>query len=95
MYLVFLRFSSNKAMASEFMTSHKEWIARGIDEGVFLVVGSLQPALGGAVIAHGIPRAQLEARVAEDPFVVNDVVKPQVFELSPAKTDPRLAFLLP
>lgn len=95
MYIVFLRFSNNKARAGELMASHNAWIARGIDEGVFLIIGSLQPALGGAVVAHGIGRAELEARIAEDPFVANDVVKAEVFELSPAKTDPRLAFLLP
>ena len=95
MYIVFLRFSNNKAKAGEFMASHNAWIARGVDEGVFLVVGSLQPSLGGAVVAHGLGRAELEARLAEDPFVASDVVKAEVFELSPAKTDPRLTFLLP
>lgn len=94
MFIVFLRFSTNKTKASEFMPGHNAWIARGIEDGVLLVVGSLQPALGGAVLAHGLRRADLESRVAEDPFVANDVVKAEVFELSPATTDPRLAFLL-
>jgi uncharacterized protein YciI len=94
MFVVFLRFSTNRARASEFMLGHNAWIARGIDDGVFLVVGSLQPGLGGAVLAHGIRRGDLEARVAEDPFVANDVVKAEILELSVAKTEPRLAFLV-
>lgn len=94
LFIVFLRFSSNRSQAKEFMAGHKAWIARGVDEGVFLVVGSLEPALGGAVIAHGLGRAELEARVAEDPFVANDVVTAEVFELSPAKTNAKLAFLV-
>ena len=95
MFIVFLRFSNNKPKAGEFMVGHNAWIARGLDEGTFILVGSLQPALGGVVIAHGIGRADLDARLAEDPFVANDIVRAEVFELSPAKADERLAFLLP
>jgi uncharacterized protein YciI len=94
LYIVVLRLSTHRARAGELMASHEAWIARGLDEGVFLVVGSLRPALGGAVIAHGLGRAELEARIADDPFVANDVVKAEVLEVSPARTDPRLTFLL-
>jgi uncharacterized protein YciI len=95
MYIVFLSFSSNRSKASEFMTGHNAWIKRGLDDGVFMVVGSLQPQQGGAVVAHDTTRAELDARILEDPFVVHDVVKPEVHEVSPSKVDPRLAFLLP
>ncbi len=94
MYIVFLRFSSNKSKAGELMPAHNEWIKRGLDEGVFLVIGSLGAELGGAVVAHNATRAELEARILEDPFVVHDVVRPEVLEVSPSKTDPRLAFLM-
>jgi uncharacterized protein YciI len=94
MYVVFLRFSNNKSKAGELMAAHNAWIKRGLDEGVFLLVGSLQPQLGGAVVAHGTTRTELEARILEDPFVMHDVVKPEVLEVSPSKADPRLAFLL-
>lgn len=94
MYVVLLRFSNNKSKAGEFMSAHNAWIKRGLDEGVFLIVGSLQPQLGGAVVAHNTTRAELEARILEDPFVAHDVVKPEVLEVSPSKADSRLAFLL-
>lgn len=94
MYVVLLRFSANKSKAGEFMSAHNAWIKRGLDEGVFLIVGSLQPQLGGAVVAHNTTRAELEARILEDPFVAHDVVKPEVLEVSPSKADSRLAFLL-
>jgi uncharacterized protein YciI len=94
MYIVFLRFSNNKSRATEFMPAHDAWLKRGLDEGVFLIAGGLQPRLGGAVVAHNTTRAELEARLLEDPFVAHDVVEPEVFEVSPSKADPRLAFLL-
>lgn len=94
MYVVLLRFSDNKSQAGQFMDEHNAWIKKGLDDGVFLVVGSLQPNLGGAVVVHNMAKADLDALVAEDPFVANDVVKAEVLEISPAKTDVRLNFLL-
>lgn len=94
MFIVLLRFSTNKAAARELIAAHDEWIKRGLDDGVFMVVGSLQPNLGGGIVAHGLTRSELDARVGADPFVANDVVSAEVFELSPSKTDARLAFLL-
>lgn len=76
------------------MAAHSDWIASGMKDGVFLVVGSLQPNLGGAVIMHGLTREDAEARLAEDPFVAHGVVQAELLEISPAKVDDRLSFLL-
>lgn len=94
MFVVFLRFSDNKAEAPQLMAGHNAWLQRGFDDGVFLTAGSLQPQAGGAVFAHGVTRAELEARLAEDPFVAEDVVRTEVFEVAPARTDDRLSFLM-
>jgi len=75
------------------MAGHNQWLASGLADGVFLLFGSLQPRLGGAVIAHNTTREQLEERLSADPFVAHDVVTVELFEISPAKSDPRLAFL--
>lgn len=94
MFLVLLRFSGAKSRAGELMAAHKEWIERGFDEGVFVLVGSLRPELGGVVVAHGTTRAELESRVLSDPFVVHDVVEAELLEVSASRADPRLSFLL-
>ncbi len=95
MFVVFLRFSQNRSKAKDLMAAHNDWIQHGFDEGVFLLVGSLQPQLGGTVLAHATTREELEARVASDPFVEHDVVKAEIFEVSPSKMDARLSFLSP
>ena len=95
MYFVFLEFSKNSNRAGEFMADHNAWIERGLKAGIFLIVGSLQPRLGGALVAYDTSRVELDARILEDPFVMHDVVKPKVLEVLPTKVDPRLAFLLP
>ncbi|GHD59926.1 hypothetical protein GCM10017083_45240 [Thalassobaculum fulvum] len=94
MFIVMLRFAENRAEAGRHMDGHKAWIARGFADGVFLVVGSLVPGLGGAVVAHATTRADLQARVAADPFVAENVVTAEILEIEPARADERLAFLL-
>lgn len=94
MFVILLRFSANKSQASAFMAEHNQWIQSGFEDGVFLLVGSLQPGLGGSVIAHGLSREALERRVNEDPFVVEGVVTAEILEVEPKKVDERLNFLL-
>jgi uncharacterized protein YciI len=93
MFVVLLRFSTNKAEAGRFMDMHKDWIKRGFDDAVFLMVGSLQPNSGGAILAHNTSRGDLEARVRGDPFVEHHVVSAEILEIAPARTDGRLRFL--
>jgi len=94
MFIVFLRFSTNKSQAGQFMAGHREWIQRGFDDGVFLVVGSLQPNLGGGIVAHKTSLPELQSRVNADPFVVENVVSAEILEITPSKAAEQLQFLL-
>lgn len=93
MFIVLLKFSDNKGQAGHHMDAHNAWIRRGFEDGVFLLTGSLPPKLGGGILAHGISRSDLQARVNEDPFVAHDVVSAEIVELAPSRSDDRLAFL--
>lgn len=94
MFIVLLKFSDNKGQAGELMESHNKWIKRGFDDNVFLLVGSLQPGLGGGIVAHNTSLKDLQARVIDDPFVAQNVVTSEILEIAPAKTDERLHFLV-
>ena len=61
---------------------------------VCLVVGSLQPNLGGGIIVHNLSLSELQARVKADPFVAENIVSAEILEITPSLTDKRLAFLL-
>lgn len=93
MFIVFLRFSANREQSSTFLEGHKAWLKRGFDEGIFLLAGTLQPMTGGCILAAGTSPEALRARVAEDPFVAEDVVIPEIVEMAPSMADDRLAFL--
>jgi uncharacterized protein YciI len=94
MFIVLLKFSGNKGLASQLMEGHKEWIKRGFDDGVFVLVGTLQPNLGGGIVAHNTSLPELQSRVNNDPFVAKNVVSAEIHEIAPAKSDERLKFLL-
>ena len=94
MFVVLLKFSDNKSQAGQFMEGHNEWIKHGMDDGVFLLVGSLQPNLGGGIVAHNTSLSDLQSRVNGDPFVAENVVSAEILEITPAKADDRLKFLL-
>ena len=94
MFVILLRFSSNKSRAGEFMQGHNTWIKRGFDEGVFLLAGTIEPKSGGAIVAHGTTLTALRVRVQQDPFVAEDIVSAEILEITPARVEPRLDFLI-
>jgi len=94
MFVVLLRFSGNKSAAGQHMSGHEEWITRGFADEVFLLAGSIQPGLGGAVLAHNTSLEDLESRVNADPFVAENIVSAQIIEIAPGTADDRLKFLL-
>lgn len=94
MFVVLLRFSDNKSQAGVYMGGHNQWIKQGFEDGIFLLVGSLQPNLGGSVIAHNTSLPELQERVDNDPFVAENVVSAEILEIDPKKADDRLNFLI-
>ncbi len=95
MFLITLTFSNNKSNAKTYMPAHNAWIQKGMTDGLFLLVGSLVPQQGGAIIAQGSSLEEIEAFVSLDPFVQEGVVEASILHIAPNKADPRLSFLLP
>ena len=94
MFIVLLTFADNRAQAGELMDGHNAWIARGFEDSVFLLVGSLDPGRGGAIVAANTSREALEQRLNDDPFVAENVVNAEILQISPARAESRLEFLL-
>lgn len=94
MFVILLRFSSNKGQAEKFMEGHMKWLKQGFEDGVFLLAGSIKPGLGGAIMAHNESLQEIKERVSADPFVSEKVVTAEILEIDPAKAEERLAFLL-
>ena len=94
MFIILLKFAANRERAGEFMDGHNAWLKQGFEDGAFLLAGSLQPGLGGAVIALDASREAIQARVVVDPFVENGVVEAEILEIAPGMAEERLQFLV-
>lgn len=94
MFVVLLRFAENRKSAGLFLEAHKAWLRQGFEDGVFVLSGSLQPAMGGALLAHNTTHDDLQARIDDDPFVAERVVSAEILEIDVSRADERLEFLL-
>lgn len=94
MFIVLLKFSRQRARASEWMKAHQAWLQQGFDEGVFLASGSLAERQGGCILAQGTDLPTLQRRLAADPFVAHEVVQAEVIEADISNAHPALANLL-
>jgi len=94
MFVVLLKFADNEGKAGQFLEKHKAWLQRGFDDGIFLLAGSLQRSLGGAIVAHNSSMPDLQERVDADPFVAEGIVSAEILEISPSRVDDRLKSIL-
>jgi MFS family permease len=93
MYIVLLRLADGTKVA-EHLEGHRQWLQQGFDDGIFFLTGGIREAGGGAILAAGLTLDELNARLAEDPFVIHGVVvAPDVLDLEVTINDPRLAVL--
>ena len=76
------------------MDGNNKWVKPGLEDDVFLLVGCLQPNMGGGMLAHNTTFSELKSRVNDDPFVAKNVVSAKILEITPAQADERLKFLL-
>lgn len=93
MFIIFLKLSANRAAAADHMEGHNNWLKQGFADEVFILAGSLQQQSGGGILAHNTSLTELQTRIDQDPFVQHDIVTPEIIEITPALSDPRLDFL--
>lgn len=93
MYVIVLKLTERKDRAGEFMEAHRDWIRRGFDDGLLLLVGTIRPGLGGLLLAQCPSRSELEERVAADPFVAQGIAVAEILDVGPSRVDERLALL--
>ncbi|MBW8486452.1 YciI family protein [Actinomadura sp. PM05-2] len=77
------------------MPGHVAYLERHHATGVFLISGqTVPPSQGGAIIACGIDRTDVELITGEDPFVIAGVAQYSVTTIQAGRHHPALAALL-
>lgn len=93
MFVVFLSFKVDRAEVAPLMPAHSQWLQKGFEDGVFALTGSVAPGVGGMILAHHLTRDQLQARLDQDPLVVEGKVAVAISEVKPSRVDERMKFL--
>jgi len=59
---------------------HRDFLARYVDKGYIVAAGPKMPRTGGFIVVADIPRADLDAMLAEDPFLKRGSARSEVKE---------------
>ncbi len=79
--LITLRYVVPLEEVDQHMPAHIAWLAKGYEEGIFLVSGRQVPRTGGVILSRGHKR-EVEALTATDPFVSSGSAVAEVIEFT-------------
>ena len=89
MFILTLTYIAPLQEVDRHVPAHMDWIKAGYASGTFLASGRKVPRTGGFILAKG-DRADIEALVATDPFMVAGVTTYDITEVAVAFTAPGL-----
>jgi len=92
MFIVSLHYIVDLPTVDSHMDAHVAWLKAGLADGWLLVAGRKVPRDGGILIARG-DKADIEAKVATDPFVLNGVAEVTLTQFNPSFVSDGLEFL--
>lgn len=84
LFIVTLHYRAAQADIAAQLPAHRDWLARHMAGGRFVIAGPLEPRTGGLILAHCEDRAELDALLAGDPFVALGLVEVAVVAAAPA-----------
>lgn len=93
MYIVTLTYIRPLEELDALIDAHMVWLRKHYETGLFVASGRQVPRKGGVILARTGDRAALEAVVARDPFVQNNVATAEIVEFVPSMTAPALEML--
>lgn len=93
MFVITLSYLVDIELIDEAMPAHREWVETQYADGVFLASGAQVPRKGGVILAAGLPRLELEARLSLDPFQQKNLAAYEIVEFVPRVVAPGLEAL--
>ena len=78
--MVTLTYLTDLDRVDEALPDHLTWLDRQYADGVFLASGRRVPRTGGVILAAGLDRAELDQRLATDPFAERGLAGYEVAE---------------
>ncbi len=83
MFVIFGEYLKPLEEVERCLEAHRAFLRTQFEQGRFLVAGPQQPRTGGVIIANDGDRQELEAFLANDPFVREGVAAFRIIEFKP------------
>jgi uncharacterized protein YciI len=90
MFVITLNYVADLDRIDDAAEAHLAWVDSQYDDGVFVASGAQVPRVGGVILAAGLERAELEARLALDPFKRKGLAEYTIVEFTPRRVAPGL-----
>lgn len=84
-FILLLTYATPVSRVDDLLDAHRAWLDEHFADGTFLVSGPQVPRTGGAILATGTSRAQIEAIVSTDPLAVAGAATYEVVEFAPTR----------
>lgn len=91
MFAVLLTYTAPLTEIDRHVPGHRAWLGTQYDAGRLLASGPRTPRTGGVLLFATMPRAELDAALAEDPFTAHGLADRQIIEFKATSTVDALA----
>lgn len=90
-FVVEYEYQASPERLAEIRPRHRAFLDRGYARDWFLASGPADPPTSGILIARAPSAESLEALLAEDPFVLENVARASIRPFNPVKRHPLMA----
>jgi uncharacterized protein YciI len=94
LFLILLKYKKPLGEVDRLLGEHNTYLDRQYARGRFLVSGRREPRHGGVIVARAPSLSDIEATVAEDPFVREGIATYELIQFVPSRSAPDLETLL-
>lgn len=84
-FILLLTYATPVSRVDELLDAHREWLDEHFASRDFLVSGPQVPRTGGAILARGASKAQIEAIALTDPLARAGAASYEVVEFTPTR----------
>src|SRR5260221_10670888 len=89
MFVLLITYIKPLEEVNKVLDAHKLYIKANFERSIFIVSGRRIPPTGGVILARAASKAEIEAVVAEDPYVHAGVAEYQIMEFNATSYDAR------
>ncbi len=85
MFVIQLHYKVAIEQVDHYLIEHRNFLEAGYQKNYFIASGPKNPRTGGIILSQLKDRAQLEAILSEDPFLIHGVADYEIMEFTPVK----------